>query len=163
MTITDRVYVKNARRLSSQMDRNMPRNIFHGAALDILYNTDEIENLDSATRDQLIDFVTDFLDCDCDDAPYCGCAERKFIRHVIDLRRQGMSPSRIVESLEAEYGLYDGTFARSRRGNRRHARRARDTRRGKASARRRSWYEVSLIPASTKASTGTDSQGYDEK
>lgn len=106
MAITDRVYVKNARRLSSQMDRNMPRNIFHGAALDILYNTDEIENLDSATRDQLIDFVTDFLDCDCDDAPYCGCAERKFIRHVIDLRRQGMSPSRIVESLEAEYGLY---------------------------------------------------------
>ncbi|MDZ7687550.1 MAG: DUF5814 domain-containing protein [Halobacteriales archaeon] len=106
MAITDRVYVKNARRLSSQMDRNMPRNIFHGAALDILYNTDEIENLDSATRDQLVDFITDFLDCDCDDAPYCGCAERKFIRHVIELRRQGMSPSRIVESLEAEYGLY---------------------------------------------------------
>ena len=106
MAITDRVYVKNARRLSSQMNRNMPRNVFHGAALDILYNTDEIENLDSATRDQLIDFVTEFLDCDCDDAPYCGCAERKFILHLIDLRRQGMSPSRIVESLEAEYGLY---------------------------------------------------------
>jgi len=105
-SITDRVYVKNARRVSRQMDRNMPRNIFHGAALDILYNTDEIEKLDSATRDQLIEFVTDFLDCDCDDAPYCGCAERKFVRHVIDLRRQGMSPSRVVESLEADYGLY---------------------------------------------------------
>jgi len=104
--ITDRVYVKNARRLSSRMDRNMPRNIFHGAALDILYNTDEIEKLDSATRDQLVDFITDFLDCGCDDAPYCGCAERKFIRHVIDLRRQGMSPSQIVDTLEAEYGLY---------------------------------------------------------
>lgn len=104
--ITDRVYVKNARRISRQMDRNMPRNVFHGAALDILYNTDEVEKLDSATRDQLIDFVTDILDCDCDDAPYCGCPERKFVRHVIDLRRQGLSPSRIVESLEAEYGLY---------------------------------------------------------
>ena len=104
--ITDRVYLKNARRVSRRMDRNMPRNIFHGAALDVLYNTDEIEKLDSATRDQLIEFVTDFLDCDCDDAPYCGCAERKFVRHLIDLRRQGMSPSRIVESLEAEYGLY---------------------------------------------------------
>jgi superfamily II helicase len=105
-SITDRVYLKNARRVSRQMDRNMPRNIFHGAALDILYNTDEIEKLDSATRDQLVGFITDFLDCDCDDAPYCGCAERKFVRHLIDLRRQGMSPSRIVESLEAEYGLY---------------------------------------------------------
>ena len=106
MAITDRVYLKNARRISRQMDRNMPRNIFHGAALDILYNTDEIEKVDSATRDQLMGFVTDFLDCGCDDAPYCGCAERKFVRHVIELRRQGMSPSRIVESLEAEYGLY---------------------------------------------------------
>lgn len=104
--ITDRIYLKNARRVSRQMDRNMPRNIFHGAALDVLYNTDEVEKLDAATRDQLIDFITDFLDCGCDDAPYCGCAERKFIRHVIDLRRQGMSPSRIVEALEAEYGLY---------------------------------------------------------
>jgi superfamily II helicase len=106
MAITDRVYLKNARRISRQMDRNMPRGIFHGAALDILYNTDEIEKVDSATRDQLMEFVTDFLDCGCDDAPYCGCAERKFVRHVIELRRQGMSPSRIVESLEADYGLY---------------------------------------------------------
>lgn len=106
MAITDRVYIKNARRLSSRMDRNMPRNVFSGAALDILYNTDEVEKVDAATRDQLIDFITDFLDCDCDDAPYCGCPERKFVRYLIELRREGMSPSRIVESLEAEYGLY---------------------------------------------------------
>ncbi len=106
VAITDRIYLKNARRLSRQMDRNMPRNIFHGASLDILYNTDEIEKVDAATRDQLLDFVTDFLDCDCDDAPYCGCAERKFIRYLIDLRREGMSPSRIVETMESEYGLY---------------------------------------------------------
>jgi superfamily II helicase len=106
VAITDRVYVKNARRLSSQMDRNMPRNVFSGAALDILYNTDEVEKVDSATRDQLLGFVTDFMNCDCDDAPYCGCPERKFVRYLIDLRREGASPSRIVETLEAEYGLY---------------------------------------------------------
>jgi superfamily II helicase len=106
VAITDRVYIKNARRLSSRMDRNMPRNVFSGAALDILYNTDEVEKVDAATRDQLIDFITDFLDCDCDDAPYCGCPERRFVRYLIELRREGMSPSSIVESLEAEYGLY---------------------------------------------------------
>jgi len=106
VAITDRVYVKNARRLSRRMDRNMPRNVFSGAALDILYNTDEIEHLDAGTRDQLLNFVTDFLDCDCDDAPYCGCPERKFIRHVIELRREGRSPSGIVDSLSADYGLY---------------------------------------------------------
>ncbi|MCX2818411.1 DUF5814 domain-containing protein [Haladaptatus sp. F3-133] len=106
MAITDRVYVKNARRLSSRMDRNMPRNVFSGAALDILYSTDEIEKLDAGTRDALLEFVTDFMDCDHDNAPYCGCPERKFVRHLIELRREGMSPSRIVEALEAEYGLY---------------------------------------------------------
>jgi len=106
VAITDRVYIKNARRLSKQMGRNMPRNVFSGGALDILYNTDEVENLDPGTRDRFIDFVTDFLDCDCDDAPYCGCPERKFVRHVIELRREGHSPSGIVDTLSAEYGMY---------------------------------------------------------
>lgn len=84
----------------------MPRNIFSSPALDVLYNTGEVEKLDAAKRQQLLDFVTDFLDCDCRDAPYCGCPERKFIRYVIDLRREGRSPKGIVEAMEREYGLY---------------------------------------------------------
>ena len=105
-SITDRIYLKNHRRISNQMDRNMPRGIFHSASLDILYNTAEVEKLDAGTRQQLLDFVTDYLDCDCDDAPYCGCPEPKFIRYVIDLRREGRSPKGVVEAMEREYGLY---------------------------------------------------------
>lgn len=106
MAITDRVYVKNHRSLSGSMDRNMPRNVFSGPALDLLYSTDELEKVDGSTRDRLLDFVSDFMTCGCDDAPYCGCPERGFVEYLIELRRGGLGPKAMIEAMESEYNLY---------------------------------------------------------
>ena len=61
--------------------------------------------MDDATRDQLLDFAEDFLDCD-DEAVYTGYPERQFVAYLLDLRAQGLGPDAIVDVLGADYTLY---------------------------------------------------------
>ncbi|WP_323674435.1 DUF5814 domain-containing protein [Halorubellus sp. PRR65] len=106
MAITDKIYVKNHRQLSSQLDTNIPKGAFKGATLDILFQGGGLEKLDEATRDRVLDFATDFLDCACDNNPYCGHPERKFMRYLLELRAQGLGPSAIVDVMSDDYMLY---------------------------------------------------------
>lgn len=105
MAITDRVVVRDAAALSRRADRSIPRNAFHGATLDMLYEGAVLEQLDPDTADRLRAFVVDFMGCDCDDAPFCGHPERGFVAHLLDLRREEMSPGAIVDSIERDYHL----------------------------------------------------------
>ncbi|AUX07672.1 helicase [Halalkaliarchaeum desulfuricum] len=106
MAITDKIYVKNHRQLASQLETNLPKGAFAGATLDLLFTGDGLADLDEATRERVLDFAEDFLDCDCDNNPYCGCPERKFIRYLLELRAQGMGPDAIVDTMTAEYMVY---------------------------------------------------------
>ena len=106
MAITDKIYVKNHRQLSSQLDTNIPKGAFSGATLDILFQGGGLEKLDEATRDRVLDFASDFLDCACDNNPYCGHPERKFMRYLLELRAQGLGPSAIVDVMSDDYMLY---------------------------------------------------------
>lgn len=105
MAITDRIYVKDAAALSRRADRSIPRNAFHGATLDLLHEGAVLEQLDPDTADRLGRFVADFMDCGCDDAPFCGHPERRFVRHLLALRREGRSPAGIVAAIERDYNL----------------------------------------------------------
>ncbi|RQG93005.1 helicase [Natrarchaeobius halalkaliphilus] len=106
MAITDKIYVKNHRQLSSQLETNIPKGAFKGATLDVLFQGAGLEKLDEATRDRVLDFAGDFLDCDCDNNPYCGCPERKFIRYLLELRAQGLGPNAIVDVMSDDYMVY---------------------------------------------------------
>jgi superfamily II helicase len=106
VAITDKIYVKNHRQLSSQLDTNIPKGAFSGATLDILFQGSGLEKLDEATRDRVLDFASDFLDCACDNNPYCGHPERKFMRYLLELRAQGLGPSAIVDVMSDDYMLY---------------------------------------------------------
>ena len=106
MAITDKIYVKNHRQLSSQLDANIPKGAFKGATMDILFQGGGLEKLDDATRDRVLDFAEDFLDCDCDNNPYCGCPERKFVQYLLELRAQGLGPDAIVDVMSDDYMLY---------------------------------------------------------
>ncbi|WP_312910976.1 DUF5814 domain-containing protein [Natronosalvus caseinilyticus] len=106
MAITDKIYVKNHRQLSSQLETNIPKGAFKGATLDVLFQGQGLEKLDDATRDRVLDFATDFLDCDCDNNPYCGCPERKFVRYLLELRAQGLGPDAIVDVMSDDYMVY---------------------------------------------------------
>ncbi len=106
MPITDKIYVKNHRQISAQLDRSIPKGAFKGATMDLLYTGDNLEQLDEAIRERVLDFAADFLDCDCDTNPYCGHPERKFIRYLLELRAQGLGPEAIVDVMTDEYMVY---------------------------------------------------------
>ena len=106
MAITDKVYLKNHRQLVSRLETNVPKRAFSGATLDVLFTGDGLEKLDDATRDRVIAFAEDFLDCSCESNPYCGHPEQKFIRYLLDLRAQGLGPDAIVDVMADDYMLY---------------------------------------------------------
>ncbi|MFP8954439.1 DUF5814 domain-containing protein [Natrialbaceae archaeon A-arb3/5] len=106
MALTDKIYIKNHRQISSQIETNIPKGAFKGATLDILFQGEGLEKLDDATRDRVLDFTEDFLDCGCDNNPYCGCPERKFLQYVLELRAQGLGPDAIVDVMSEDYMVY---------------------------------------------------------
>ena len=106
MAITDKVYLKNHRQLVSRLETNVPKRAFSGATLDVLFTGDGLEKLDDATRDRVIAFAEDFLDCSCESNPYCGHPEQKFIRYLLELRMQGLGPEAIVDVMADDYMLY---------------------------------------------------------
>ncbi|WP_254863986.1 DUF5814 domain-containing protein [Halovivax gelatinilyticus] len=106
MAITEKIYLKNHRQLCSQLETNVPKGAFKGATLDLLFQGDGLEKVDDATRERVLDFASDFLDCDCQDNPYCGCPERKFIRYLLELRAQGLGPAAIVDVMSDDYLVY---------------------------------------------------------
>ncbi len=106
MAITDKIYVKNHRQLSSQLETNIPKGAFKGATLDLLFQGENLAKLDDVTQERVLDFAEDFLDCDCDDNPYCGHPERKFIRYLLELRAEGHGPDAIVDVMSDEYMVY---------------------------------------------------------
>ena len=106
MAITDKIYIKNHRQLVSQLETSFPKSAFSGATLDILFTGEGLAKLDTASRDRVLEFAEDFLDCDCQSNPHCGCAERKFIAYLLDLRAQGLGPDAIVDVMGDDYMVY---------------------------------------------------------
>jgi superfamily II helicase len=106
VAITDKVYIKNHQQIASQLERSFPRGAFKGATLDILYQGEGLSKLDDATRDRVLEFAEDFLDCDCEANPHCGCPGRKFVRYLLELRAEGLGPDAIVDVMGEDYMLY---------------------------------------------------------
>jgi len=106
VAITDKIYIKNHRQLVSQIETSFPKGAFKGATLDILFQGEGLAKLNDATQDRVLDFAEDFLDCDCQANPHCGCPEEKFVRYLLELRAQGLGPDAIVDVMGDEYMLY---------------------------------------------------------
>jgi superfamily II helicase len=105
VAVTDKIYVKNHRQIASQLDTRFPKSAFSGATLDVLFQGD-LSELNEATRDKVLDFAQDFMDCDCDSNPYCGHPEEKFVRYLLDLRSQGLDPESMVNVMTDDYMVY---------------------------------------------------------
>jgi len=106
VAITDKIYVKNHRQLSSQLETRIPKGAFSGATLDLLFQGEGIEKLDDATQERVLAFAEDFMDCDCRANPYCGCPEEKFLVYLLELREEGHSPEAIVDVMTDDYLVY---------------------------------------------------------
>ncbi len=145
VAITDKIYLKNHREIVSQLDVNIPKGAFKGATMDVLYSGEGLSKVDSATPRRLLDFAQDFLDCDCEANPHCGCAERKDFAPS-GTATTGAAAGRIV-AVMSETTAYaypgdvlsildnsDGNSSRPKSGRRRWARRRGRRRTTEASA-----------------------------
>jgi superfamily II helicase len=106
VAITDKIYLKNHRQIASQLETSIPKSAFSGATMDLLFQGENLATLDDATQDRVLDFATDFLDCDCQSNPHCGHPEQKFVRYLLELREQGLGPDAIVDVMGDDYMLY---------------------------------------------------------
>ena len=105
MSIVDKVQLRQHHRLRSQLEVNIPKRAFSGAAMEIIHSGEGFDNLDEETRDRLVAFGQDILACDCEGAPFCGHPEERFQRYVLELRAQGFDPEEIVTAMGADYHL----------------------------------------------------------
>jgi superfamily II helicase len=106
VAITDKIYVKNHRQLASQLETSIPKSAFAGATLDLLFQGDGLQKLDETSRERVLDFTQDFLDCDCQDNPFCGHPEEKFVRYLLELRAEGLGPEAMVDVMTDDYMVY---------------------------------------------------------
>ncbi|MFZ3059699.1 MAG: DUF5814 domain-containing protein [Candidatus Methanoperedens sp.] len=101
----DSVYFRYASQLSDALGTDIPTRVF-GAGLDIVFSADGMSKLKENVKRTMLDFAREFMACTCRDSPYCGCAEKKFSRRVIELCAEGLSPEGIIEELTKQYGVY---------------------------------------------------------
>jgi helicase len=101
----DAAYFKFAPQVSSALRINMPSRVFQGAALDIVFEAENLSGLNETIQEQLYSFAADFLTCKCKESPFCGCAEKKFGERIIRWRTEGAEPEEIVRRLDKGYGI----------------------------------------------------------
>lgn len=101
----DAVFFRYASQLSDSLGTDLPTRVF-GAGLDIVFSVDGLSKLKENVKRTMLDFAREFMACRCKDAPYCGCAERKFSARVIELCADGLSPDQIIAELTRQYGVY---------------------------------------------------------
>ena len=95
-------YIKKLQRAAGH---RLPEGAFHPANLEAISGSMNIDSLDPGTRDQVLRFFKDFLDCKCRDSPLCGCPERKFVISILELREMGLDHKEIHRHLLDEYGI----------------------------------------------------------
>ncbi|MBC7085862.1 MAG: DEAD/DEAH box helicase [Methanomethylovorans sp.] len=101
----DAVYFKYAAQISAALDINVPSRVFQGASLDLIFEGNNISQLDINIQEKLFAFAEAFLTCKCKDSPYCGCAERLLSAKIVEIRMDGYDPAGVVHKLEDTYGL----------------------------------------------------------
>ncbi|HOT94331.1 MAG TPA: DUF5814 domain-containing protein [Methanoregulaceae archaeon] len=103
--IADKARLRSIRRLERIAGFRLPDRAFHGVVLDTLVSRLDFDRLDPTTREQLLEFIGDFLRCDCRKAPHCGCPERRFAATVLELRESGLDHRQISAHLDEVYGI----------------------------------------------------------
>jgi helicase len=99
------LYLKAADRISISLGMRISQRALHGSVLEIM-NGEDLHKLDRNIQEMCMNFSRDFLQCRCEDAPYCGCAERNVSVRILDLRREGKSPNDIIQEFSESYGIY---------------------------------------------------------
>ncbi|PWR70315.1 DUF5814 domain-containing protein [Methanospirillum stamsii] len=102
--ISARARLRYHRQIGKLIGYRLPEGAFHGATLEALLSV-PYDSFDRSTREQILSFVKSFLRCKCQDNPFCGCPERKFVKEIIELRESGLDHIQISQYLRDEFGI----------------------------------------------------------
>jgi superfamily II helicase len=103
--IAGRARFSGIRRIERATGLRLPDQAFHGAFLEAISSGVNLRSLDGTLREQIRNFLHDFVSCGCRDAPGCGCPERRFAARIIELRESGLDHRQIADQLLEEYGV----------------------------------------------------------
>ena len=84
--------------------------LFAESTLDIISSGEAIEKVDKKFKDSLISLQTDFMQCNCQDRPFCACLQRGISEVIVNERLKGKDPQDISKRLFRKYQiqLYPG-------------------------------------------------------
>jgi superfamily II helicase len=103
--IAGRARFAGIRKLERATGLRLPDQAFNGAFIEAISSGVNLRSLETALREQIKNFLHDFVSCGCRDAPGCGCPERLFAERVIGLRESGLDHRGIADQLLEEYGI----------------------------------------------------------
>ena len=79
--------------------------LFSESTLDIIASGEAIDKVDSKFKDALITLQSDFMQCNCQDRPFCQCLQRGISEVIIHERLKGKDPQDISTKLFRKYQI----------------------------------------------------------
>ncbi|WP_405303448.1 DUF5814 domain-containing protein [Methanobrevibacter sp.] len=79
--------------------------LFAESTLDIISSGEAIEKVDKKFQDALIALQTDFMQCKCQDRPFCSCMQRGISEVIVHERLKGKDPQDISNKLFRKYQI----------------------------------------------------------
>jgi superfamily II helicase len=96
---------RSARKIEKAVGFRIPDSAFHAAFLEAVTSCVNFDYLDGTLKTQILQFLHDFLRCECRERPLCGCPEKKFVKKLLELREEGLDHHQISGFLLDEYGI----------------------------------------------------------
>ena len=79
--------------------------LFAESTLDIISSGEAIEKVDKKFQDALIALQSDFMQCRCQDRPFCSCMQRGISEVIVHERLKGKDPQDISNKLFRKYQI----------------------------------------------------------
>ena len=91
--------------ISNALKIKFSTRLFAESTLDIISSGEAISKVDGKFQDALIALQTDFMQCRCQDRPFCSCMQRGISEVIIHERIKGKDPQDISNKLFRKYQI----------------------------------------------------------
>ena len=91
--------------ISNALKIKFSTRLFAESTLDIISSGEAIEKLDKKYQDALISLQSDFMQCKCQERPFCQCMQRGISEVIIHERLKGKDPQDISNKLFRKYQI----------------------------------------------------------
>ena len=91
--------------ISNALKIKFSTRLFAESTLDIISSGEAIEKVDKKFQDALIALQSDFMQCRCQDRPFCSCMQRGISEVIVHERLKGKDPQDISNKLFRKYQI----------------------------------------------------------